>query len=316
LTPIPSNQTVVVSAVFSPDGRILATGGIDRTVCLWETASQRLITQLAKHDRSVAALAFSPDGRMLASGDGGPVSRFWPANAGQKIHLWEIASGRELTQLSGHDSDVTSLAFSLDGKRLLSGLSNGTVLVWDIAARALSAAPAAVELEPKELDALWSDLASDDGRKAFAAVWRLARSPTAIAFLRTRVQPAAGANPKQLARWIADLDSVAFADRERATRELERQAEVAEPLLRKALAGDPSPEVRRRIGALLGKLERPVTSADMLRSIRAVEVLEHAATEEARQLLEKLGAGAADARLTREAKVALERLRSRSLPRE
>jgi hypothetical protein len=63
-----------------------------------------------------------------------------------------------------------------------------------------------------------------------------------------------------------------------------------------------------RIEALLGKLEGPVASAETLRSIRAVEALEHIATPEARDLLDRLAAGAPEARLTREAKAALERL--------
>jgi RNA polymerase sigma factor (sigma-70 family) len=308
LAPMPSQQAGVVSAVVSPDGRLVATGGIDRTVCLWEAVSRQVVAQFQKHDRSVAALAFSPDGRVLASADGGPVSQFWQANPGQKIHLWEVASARELTQLDGHDSDVTSLAFSPDGKRLVSGLSNGTVLVWDISARALPAGPAAVELGTKELDSLWTDLASDDSSKAFAAICKLAQSPVSVANLRMRIEPAEAANEKQITRWIADLDSAIFADRDKAMRELERQAELAEPPLRKTLAGDPSPEVRRRIETLLSKLQGPVTSAQTLRCIRAVAVLEYVGSAEAVQLLRKLATGAPDARLTREAKAALERL--------
>src|SRR5207249_10739415 len=133
-----------------------------------------------------------------------------------------------------------------------------------------------------------------------------------VPFLAKNVRLATSPDKEQLARWIVDLDSAVFADRAKATRELERQAELAEPLLRKALAGDPSPEVRRRIEALLGKLQGPVTSAEMLRSIRAIEVLEHIATPEARELLRKLAVGTPDARLTREAKAALERLVERA----
>jgi WD40 repeat protein/uncharacterized protein (DUF1778 family) len=308
LTQLPSKQHMVVSTVFSPDGRILATGGIDRTVCLWETASYRLIAQFPQQDRSVATLAFSPGGRMLASADGGPVTSLLPENPGHKIYLWELASGRKLVEFSGHDSDVTSLAFSPDEQRLVSGLSNGTALLWDLATRAGLGDADRVELTLKERDALWSDLASDEGSKAFAAVWKLGRYPTVVAYLQAHLQPATSVSAKQLNRWIADLDNPAFAEREKASRALERLTELAQPALRKALTADPSPEAQRRIKALLAKLDGPVSSNETLRSLRAVAVLEHLATPEARRLLEKLAAGAPEARLTREAKATLERL--------
>jgi hypothetical protein len=165
-----------------------------------------------------------------------------------------------------------------------------------------------LSLRPDQLENLWTNLADPDGIRAYRAIWTLAAaSRDSVPFLAQRVRPMARAEDEQLARWIADLDSAVFADRDKATRELERQGEVAEPLLRKALTGDPSPEVRRRIEALRSKLHGPVTSADALRSIRAVEVLEHIATPEARQVLQNLATGAADARLTREAKAALAR---------
>jgi RNA polymerase sigma factor (sigma-70 family) len=312
LAPFPFKQSAILSLAFSTDGRILATGGSDKTICLWQTVSRSLIATYQGDDRAVTAVAFSLDGRFLASADGGgPLSNPAKPTPAQKIHLWDVASARPLAHLDGHDSDVASLAFAPDGKRLVSGLSNGTVLVWDIAEYALKARPAPLELSSEKIAALWIDLASDDASKGFAAVWKLASCPSVVPYLRTRVQPTEGASRDQLTRWIADLDSPVFGERAKASRELEGQGELAEPLLRKTLAADPSPEVRRRIEALLDKLQGPVTFTETLRSIRAVEVLEHIATPEAQQLLQKLADGAPAARLTRDAKAALERLSSR-----
>src|SRR5262249_50774325 len=155
----------------------------------------------------------------------------------------------------------------------------------------------------------WGDLANTDAAKGQAAIWALASSPRdSVPFLANTMRAATPLNKEKFASWIADLDSVVFTDREKASRELERQVDLAEPLLRKALAGDPSPEVRRRIEALLNKARGPVTSADALRTIRAIETLEHIATPEARQLLAKLAEGAPGDRQTQEAKAALERL--------
>jgi RNA polymerase sigma factor (sigma-70 family) len=312
---VPSDQVVVVSATFSPDGRIFATGGVDRTVGLWETASRLPIATLRGHDRSVAAVAFSPDGRVLASADGGPQSRFWQAQQfplpPQKIHLWDVVSGEQLALLEGHESDVTALAFSPGGQRLVSGLANGTVLIWDVAARTTIPMPAVAELGEKEVDALWADLASADAAKALRAVRKLARSPAAVPQLRTRLQPAEVVGPERLAALIADLDSEQFATREQASKELQRIGEPARPALRQALARDPSLEVRRRIEALLDQLDG---SPDTWRWDRAVQTLEYAGTKEAEQLLARLSQGASEARLTREAKAALKRLARRPAP--
>src|SRR5262249_29886332 len=91
--------------------------------------------------------------------------------------------------------------------------------------------------------------------------------------------------------------------------ELERLGELAEPALRKTLAAQPSLELRQRIERLL---ERLVTwqppSADLVRAIRSVDVLERIGTSEAKQLLEQLAHGAASAQLTTEAQASLNRM--------
>jgi hypothetical protein len=84
--------------------------------------------------------------------------------------------------------------------------------------------------------------------------------------------------------------------------------EQARPALEKALVGEASLEVRQRVERLLQKLAgKP--SGDRLRELRAVEALELAGGPEARQGLETLAGGPPDARLTREARAALQRLR-------
>jgi hypothetical protein len=90
--------------------------------------------------------------------------------------------------------------------------------------------------------------------------------------------------------------------------------EAATGFCRRALAGKPSAEVRRRPEALLEAQERepPAPAAGRLRMLRAVEALESAGTPGARRLLERWAKGAAGARQTAEAKAALERLAGRS----
>jgi hypothetical protein len=88
---------------------------------------------------------------------------------------------------------------------------------------------------------------------------------------------------------------------------------VIEPELRKALAGPASLEVRSRVRRLLRKaeVERADLPANRLRALRAVEVLEHVGSPDAKRVLARLAAGAPAARLTTEASAALQRLARR-----
>ena len=111
-------------------------------------------------------------------------------------------------------------------------------------------------------------------------------------------------------RWIAELDDKLFAVRQKATADLAGHAEQAEPALRRALARTPSLEAARRMERLLvqfsvGEIQ---PGADLVRTVRAMEVLERIGTAEAQAILANLAKGAADAWVTREARSSLERL--------
>jgi len=122
--------------------------------------------------------------------------------------------------------------------------------------------------------------------------------------------PAAGLSEESLARLLAALDGSNFAARQSAQKELEKLGEPAAPACRKALAGKPSLDFRRRLEALLERQAREARhpSPERLRDLRAVEVLERMGTPEAQRVLRIVAAGAPGAWLTREARASLERL--------
>lgn len=238
--------------------------------------------------------AISPDGRTLLFGTEG------------NIQLWETASGRVRRTLSGHTSLISDGAFAPDGRTLLSGSWDTTLLVWDVARQTEEHQG---KLGQTDLQALWQDLAGTDAVQADQAIWALAAgAEQAVPFLRKHLRPAPAVEPSRLSHLLADLDSDQFAVRDKATRELEALGELAEAAIRKLLSGKPSLEARRRGEQLLEKLRGPLPAGERLRSLRATEVLEHAGTEQARRLLARLADGAMEARLTREAKGALQRL--------
>jgi hypothetical protein len=287
-------------AVFSPDGKQLASGMEGGIVSLWEAATGKEIRQLQGHPDAVQALAFSPDGRVLASGGADPL-----------VRLWEVASGQEVRRSPGHRGPVTSLAFAPDGATLVSGSADTTLLLWDLAG---NRAAGPVKLEPVKLEALWTALAGGDGAKAYDAIWTLTAAPKdSLPFLLDRLQLFFGADQERIARLIADLDHDEFQTRERATADLIQLGKLADPLLRKTLDKPPSLEVRRRIERIQEKIKGGVPwPQERLRLVRLIEVLEKIGAAEARQGLEKLAQRAPEPDLRHEARAALKRLGRRA----
>lgn len=110
-----------VAAVFDPTGRLIATGGGDGRLKLWDAGSHRLIYSLAADPRSVNVLAFSPDARWLASG--GEVSG---------VKIWDAASGRLLRTFDCGGRRVLTLEFGGDGRTLAAALSGGSTRIWTL----------------------------------------------------------------------------------------------------------------------------------------------------------------------------------------
>jgi len=295
-----------------PDGKLLVSFNYpENKFRVWDTATgierRDDNMQLEKQESYYFGDYYlSPDGRSVAAG-------------GQKhqIQVWEWATRLERCRFRTPDNGASIFAFSPDGRLLAQGSEDVSVLLWDLTGRLEKGQLRSVTLSRQELSALWNDLAQRDAVKAHRAMWTLtAAEPQSLPFLKEHLRPVAPLSPDEartIAQRITDLDSERFDQREEATRQLEKWAERAEPSLRWTLEQNPPLEMRQRIDRLLEKVnaawQKP--TADCLRTLRALEMLEHMNTLEAGRFLQQLADGMAEVELTRQAKAGLKRLAKR-----
>jgi RNA polymerase sigma factor (sigma-70 family) len=322
---------------FSPAGDSLAILDGDGALVLMHARDGRLLAKLPAR-QPILALAYVADGKVAA------------ADGGRHVRIVDPAIGKDEAPLQGPDL-VNLVTATADGKWIATAGPSGAVLLWDMAARkqerrfmvqgtihalALGSGgkllatagddgamvwdltrdekplPKDLKLTAKELEVAWSDLASDEGAKAYAAARLLRADPArALPFLESHLKPPIEKpSPEKLKQLITDMGAAQFKKRDAATKELVKLGALAEPALRAALADNPVLEVKNRLERLLKLLDgdgKPLT-LDQQREVRAIRVLERIEGTQAQQMLQALTQESPGWWVRQEAQAALKRL--------
>lgn len=110
----------VLAAAISPDHRMIAVGGPNRRVRVYNTADGAELYDIDPHTDWILAVKFTPDGEVLSTAD----------RAGN-LYLWQAANGRAVEQLRGHEGAIYALDYTPDSVYLASAGDDGTVQIWD-----------------------------------------------------------------------------------------------------------------------------------------------------------------------------------------
>jgi WD40 repeat protein len=141
------HSNYISEAAFSPDGKYVLTWGWDELLKIWDTATGDEIRSFSKIFTSLSNLdvkaVFSPDGKYILTGGregkdiryGGPGGKYMISSGGDDhvLKLWNVANGGRVMTFVGHTDQITSLAFSPDGRYAYSGSADKTLRQWEVA---------------------------------------------------------------------------------------------------------------------------------------------------------------------------------------
>lgn len=116
-----NHDTFVNSVSFSPSGALLASGSFDGTIKLWDVSSNKILHLLTEPEqKGINTVCFSPDGSFLAS-----------SSESQKgFSVWRVAEGC-LAQKFSDQSKILTIAYSLEGTKLVTGSVDSRVILWN-----------------------------------------------------------------------------------------------------------------------------------------------------------------------------------------
>ena len=118
------HRDLIYSLKWSPDGKLLASGGYDSKIILWDPVSREPLRTLSGHNGAIFDIAFSPDGKLLASASGDQTSK-----------VWRVRDGLRLDTLKEPQGEQFCVSFTPDGSHLLSAGADNRIRIWELKSR-------------------------------------------------------------------------------------------------------------------------------------------------------------------------------------
>jgi WD40 repeat protein len=235
LATLAGHENAVFDLAVAADGKTLASGSQGASVRLWDLAARKEVRQ-CRSGGGVGGVVLSPDGKSVACGDG------------RQVRVFDVATGEARHTLLGHQATVLKLAFSPDGRLLVSSGADRALVVWDLEA----GRPVARPITGRDT---WFSLAmSADGKRLLSG----GSDTTAMLWdMEALSKPAAEAKPlaaEELDRLWGDLGGDDLAAAHVAVWDLARQPKV-EVYLKERLFGKQPAGLEKRVRKLIEELD-------------------------------------------------------------
>src|SRR5690606_9097651 len=121
----------VLTVAWSPDGKLIATGGNEEHIRLWNPDTGESVKAFPTGVQTVTALAFSPDSKWLAMGGTDNALFLWDIeNPALPPALSDASQGDQRVLFKGHTNHINAVAFSRDGRTIITGSKDETCRVW------------------------------------------------------------------------------------------------------------------------------------------------------------------------------------------
>ena len=138
------------ACAFNANMNLVATGGADRTVRLWDPVSCEELSSFSAHESDIRSIAFNQDGSLIACAS-------WDDSAS----VWNVNGPRQVHHLKGHTGDVNAAGFSDDSRYLYTGSDDKSIIQWDLETGKMEKRLIDLEATPKDVKGVKYEVTTD-----------------------------------------------------------------------------------------------------------------------------------------------------------